>query len=155
MSSRRITDLRAELENRSQTPVPPSDTAAPQAPGPAQMFQVSFDLMRRGSHASARSGFEDLLRRYPDFDEASAAQLYIAQTYEEERRTAEADSVYSLVVTRYPRSKDAPTALYKYGVSQLRQKKNPAARSALNRVIRDYPNSTEADLARELLRTIR
>jgi tol-pal system protein YbgF len=119
------------------------------------MFQVSFDLMRRGSHSSARAGFEDLLRRYPDFDEASAAQLYIAQTYEEERRTAEADSVYGLVVTRYPRSKDAPTALYKYGVSQQRQRKTAAARTALNRVIREYPNSTEADLARELLRTIR
>jgi TolA-binding protein len=60
-----------------------------------------------------------------------------------------------VVVTRYPRSKDAPTALYKYGVSQQRQRKTAAARTTLNRVIREYPNSTEADLARELLRTIR
>ena len=157
MSSRRITDLRAELENRSQTPTPPSDSAsaAPPAPGPAQMFQLSYDLMRRGSYSAARAGFEDLLKRYPTFDEASAAQLYIAQSFEQEQRTAEADSVYGVVVTRYPRSKDAPTALYKYGVSQQRQRKTAAARAALNRVIREYPNSTEAELARELLRTIR
>lgn len=155
MSSRRITDLRAELENRSQTPVPPGDSAAPPAPGPAQMFQLSYDLLRRGSYSAARAGFEDLLKRYPSFDEASAAQLYIAQSFEQEQRTAEADSVYGVVVTRYPRSKDAPTALYKYGVSQQRQRKTAAARTALNRVIREYPNSTEAELARELLRTIR
>jgi tol-pal system protein YbgF len=155
MSSRRITDLRAELENRSQTPVPPSDSAAPPTPGPAQMFQLSYDLLRRGSYSAARAGFEDLLKRYPTFDEASAAQLYIAQSFEQEQRTAEADSVYGVVVTRYPRSKDAPTALYKYGVSQQRQRKTAAARAALNRVIREYPNSTEAELARELLRTIR
>jgi tol-pal system protein YbgF len=155
MSSRRITDLRAELENRSQTQAPPTDTGAPPAPGPAQMFQLSYDLLRRGSYSAARAGFEDLLRRYPTFDEASAAQLYIAQSFEQEQRTAEADSVYGVVVTRYPRSKDAPTALYKYGVSQQRQRKTAAARTALNRVIREYPNSTEADLARELLRTIR
>jgi TolA-binding protein len=58
MSSRRITDLRAELENRSQTPVPPGDSAAPPAPGPAQMFQLSYDLLRRGSYSAARAGFE-------------------------------------------------------------------------------------------------
>ncbi|HYC50447.1 MAG TPA: tetratricopeptide repeat protein, partial [Gemmatimonadaceae bacterium] len=80
--------------------------------------------------------------------------LYIAQSYAEEDRTAQADSVYALVVTRYPRSKDAPTALYKYGMSQLRQRRNAAARTALNRVVREYPNSTEADLARETIRTI-
>jgi tol-pal system protein YbgF len=154
MSSRRITDLRAELENRSQAPVPPSDTAAPPAPGPAQMFQLSYDLLRRRSYSAARTGFEEMLRRYPDFDEASAAVLYIAQSFEEEKRTAEADSVYSLLVTRYPRSKDAPTALYKYGMSQLRQRKNAAARAAFNRVVSQYPNSTEADLAREAIRTI-
>ena len=155
MSSRRITDLRAALEDRSQTQVAPTDTGAPPAPGPAQMFQLSYDLLRRGSYSAARSGFDELLKRYPTFEEASAAQLYVAQSFEEERRTAEADSVYGLVVTRYPRSKDAPTALYKYGVSQQRQRKIPAARAALNRVIREYPNSTEAELARELLRTLR
>ncbi|HYC50784.1 MAG TPA: hypothetical protein VEB19_06735, partial [Gemmatimonadaceae bacterium] len=64
MSSRRITDLRAELENRNQATVPPSDSAGPPAPGPAQMFQLSFDLLRRRSYSAARTGFEELLKRY-------------------------------------------------------------------------------------------
>jgi tol-pal system protein YbgF len=150
-SQKRILDLRASLEERAANAAPDS---APSAPGPAQLYQRSFDQLRRGSYGSARAGFEELLRRYPDFEEASAAQLYIAQSYAEERRTAEADSVYALVVTRYPRSRDAPTALYKYGLSQLAQGKTAAARSALQRVVREYPNSTEAELARDRLRTI-
>ena len=157
MSSKRIMELRSTMEERAQA-MTSTDTASrggPAAPGPAQLFQLSFDQLRRGSYATARAGFEELLQKYPDFDEASAAQLYIAQSYEQERRIAEADSVYGLVVRRYPRSKDAPTALYKYGLSQLGQGKTAAARAALQRVVREFPSSTEAELARDRLRTIR
>lgn len=163
LSSRRIMELRSTMEERAAaaSAPPPSDTGssaaagAPAAPGPAQLFQLSFDQMRRGSYGTARSGFEELLRRYPSFEEASAAQLYIAQSYAEERRTSEADSAYNVVVTRYPRSKDAPTALYKYGLSQLSQGRTTAARAALQRVVREYPSSTEAQLAADRLRSLR
>src|SRR5207237_6804423 len=144
------------MEERAQSICGAGDSSAtPAAPGPAQLFQLSFDQLRRGSYGTARSGFEELLRRYPDFEEASAAQLYIGQSYAEERRIAEADSVYALVVTRYPRSKDAPTALYKYGLSQLSQGKKAAARAALQRVVREFPSSTEAELAGDRLKTIK
>ena len=156
MSSKRIMELRSTMEERAQAITSPTDTAAAAAgPGPAQLFQLSFDQLRRGSYGTARAGFEELLRRYPDFEEASAAQLYIGQSFADEKRTAEADSVYALVVTKYPRSKDAPTALYKYGLSQLTQGRKAAARAALQRVVREFPQSTEAELATDRLKTIR
>jgi tol-pal system protein YbgF len=155
MSQKRILELRATMEERAQGMASSDTAAAPAPPGPAQLFQLSFDQLRRGSYGTARAGFEELLRRYPDFEEASAALLYVGQSYAEERRTAEADSVYGLVVTRFPRSKDAPTALYKYGLSQLSQGKRTAARAALQRVVREFPSSTEAELARSRLSTIR
>jgi tol-pal system protein YbgF len=155
MSSKRIMELRSTMEERAQTVAAPDSNAAPAPPGPAQLFQLSFDQLRRGSYGTARAGFEELLRRYPDFEEASAAQLYVGQSFAEERRTAEADSVYALVVTKYPRSKDAPTALYKYGLSQLSQGKRAAARAALQRVVREFPQSTEAELAGDRLKTIK
>jgi tol-pal system protein YbgF len=157
MSSKRIMELRSTMEERAQAMTSTDTTGGttPSAPGPAQLFQLSFDQLRRGSFGTARAGFEELLRRYPNFEEASAAQLYIAQSYAEERRTAEADSAYGVVVTKYPRSKDAPTALYKYGLSQLGQGKTAAARTALQRVVREFPSSTEAELARDRLRQIR
>ena len=155
MSSKRIMELRSSMEERAQTMASSDTSAAAGTPGPAQLFQISFDQLRRGSYGTARAGFEELLRRYPEFDEASAAQLYIADSFAQERRTAEADSVYGLVVRQYPRSKDAPTALYKYGLSQLAQGKTAGARAALQRVVREYPSSTEAELARDRLRNIR
>jgi len=155
MSSKRIMELRSTMEERAQAMSATDTSAAPREPGPAQLFQLSFEQLRNRSYGTARAGFDELLRRYPEFEEASKAQLYVAQSYAEERRTAEADSVYSLVVVRYPRTPDAATALYKYGLSQLAQGKTAAARSALQRVVRDYPSSTEAELARDRLRSIR
>jgi tol-pal system protein YbgF len=119
------------------------------------LFTLSFEQLRNRSYGTARAGFDELLRRYPDFEEASRAQLYVAQAYAEENRIAEADSVYSLVVRTYPKSPDAATALYKYGLSQLSQGRTAQARAALQRVIRDFPSSTEAELANDRLRTLR
>jgi len=157
-SQRRLQELRASMESRNDalTTSPPAaaDSAKPQgAPGPAQLFQIAFDQMQRGSFGVARSSFQDLLVRYPKFEEAPSAQLYIGQSFAEEKNTAAADSVYQLVVSKYPQSKAAPTALYKYALSLIAQKKNTPARAALNRIVKDYPSSDEASLARDLLRT--
>src|SRR5205085_8193290 len=133
----------------------PGDSAAPGGPGPAQLFQIAFDQMQRGSFSAARSGFQDLLTRYPNFEAVAAAQLYIGQAFAEEKNVAASDSVFQLVVSKYPKAKEAATALYKFALSQIAQKKRDPARGALNRIVKEYPNSDEASLARDLLRTIR
>jgi tol-pal system protein YbgF len=154
MSSKQIMGLRSTLEDKAQQMTSGGETASAQEPGPAQIFTQSFDLFRRGSYSAARMGFEELLRKYPDFDQASAALMYIGQTYADERppRTAESDSVYLLVVQRYPKSSDAATSLYKYAGSLERQRKTAAARQAYQRVMKEYPNSTEAELSATRLR---
>jgi len=161
-SQRRLQELRASLEERSQmaaAPVPapaPGDTSrpAPAGPGPAQLFQSSLDQLRRGSATVARGGFEELLRNYPNSDDAPEAMIYIAETYAAERNQVAADSVYGLVVQRYPKSPKAATALYKHGLSLRAAGRTTAAKAAFDRVVRDYPRSDEATLAREQLRTI-
>ncbi|HET9039254.1 MAG TPA: tetratricopeptide repeat protein [Gemmatimonadales bacterium] len=160
-SQRRLQELRASLEERSQMSaapvvVPPGDTsrAAPAGPGPAQLFQSSLDQLRRGSATVARSGFEELLRSYPGSEDAPEAMIYIAETYAAERNQVAADSVYGLVVQRYPSSPKAATALYKHALSLRAAGRTTAARAAFNRVVKDYPRSDEATLAREQLRTL-
>lgn len=158
-SQRRLQELRASMEarNEAMSAPPPGATTdttkAPAGPGPAQLFQVAFDQMQRGSFGVARTGFQDLLEKYPTFEEAPTAQLYIGQSFAEEKNVTAADSVYQLVASKYPQSKAAPTALYKYALSLIAQKKNPAARTVLSRIVKEYPNSDEASLARDLLRT--
>lgn len=161
-NERRIQEFRASLEasrDAAAQPAAPGDTTQPAAaaagPGPAQLFQIAFDQLSQGSYGAARQAFQDLLTRYPNYDDASSAQYYIGQAYEKEQNRAAADSVYQLVVSKYPKSPRAPTALYKYAQSQLAQGHRAAARAALARIVRDYPNSDESSFARDLLKTTR
>lgn len=158
-STRRLQELRGALEERAPAAAQPApgDTArttAAAAPGPGQLFQSSLDQLRRGSVGVARSGFEELLRTYPTYEDAPEAMVYIAETYAAERNQVAADSVYGLVVQRYPRSPKAATALYKRALILKSAGQNAAARAALERIVREYPRSDEAALAREQLRTL-
>lgn len=160
-SQRRLQELRASLEERNQNaamaPVPvPGDTSrpTPAGPGPAQLFQSSLDQLRRGSATVARSGFEELLRSYPNSEDAPEAMIYIAETYAAERNQVAADSVYGLVVQRYPSSPKAATALYKQALSLRAAGRTTAARAAFDRIVKEYPRSDEAALAREQLKTL-
>jgi tol-pal system protein YbgF len=163
LSQRRLQELGAQLEQRNDqmmagaapvTPGAPADSSKPAGPGPAQMFQLAYDQLRRGSYGTARAAFQDYLQRFPKADGASSAQLYIGQAYAAEGNAAAADSVYQLVVATYAKSPDAATALYKYGLSQVGQGKVAPGRAALLRVVRDYPGSPEAGLAQDRLRTL-
>jgi len=151
------------MESRAESMSAPVPTAATpdstkpagvaSGPGPAQLFQIAFDQMQRGSFGVARSGFQELVNKYPSFDAVPSAQLYIGQSFAEEKNVSAADSVYQLVAAKYPQSKAAPTALYKFALSLIAQKKTAPAKTALSRIVKDYPNSDEASLARDLLRT--
>jgi tol-pal system protein YbgF len=153
-STKSIMQVKSALEERAQSAAG-SDSSAPQQPGPNQLFSASFDNWRRGSNTAARAGFEELLRRYPDFEQASAALYYIGETWAGEKKYAQADSVFQLVVSKYPKANDASTALYKLGMSKVRQGKNAEARELLQKVMREYPRSTEYTLAEEALKTIK
>jgi tol-pal system protein YbgF len=156
-SQRRLQELRGTLEERSQAatqPVPGDSARTPAAPGPGQLFQSSLDQLRRGSVGVARSGFEELLRTYPTYEDAPEAMVYIAETYAAERNQVAADSVYGLVVQRFPKSPKAATALYKRALLLKSAGQNAAARASLERIVREYPRSDEAALAREQLRTL-
>jgi tol-pal system protein YbgF len=161
-SQRRLQELRASLEERSQGAAtsapagatPDSAQSTPPGPGPAQLFQSSLDQLRRGSTRVARSGFEQLLQQYPTSEDAPEAMIYIAATYASERNQVAADSVYGLVVQRYPASPKAATALYKQALSMREAGRVTAARAAFERIIKDYPRSDEAELARGQLRTL-
>ncbi len=164
-SQQRLLDLRRDLEEKSApppTPNPavPGDTtraaavapAAGAAPGPATLYKLAFDQMSRGSHSTARSGFQALLDQYPTSDLAPDAQYYIGETLQAEGNTSGADSVFSLVVSKYPSAPRAATALYKHGLFLQKAKRDSEARQAFQTVIDKYPRSDEASLAREQLR---
>jgi tol-pal system protein YbgF len=178
-SQSRITELRAELEQRNailqQSPPPtaplpaPANAALPPAtkptdssasasppvapPGPNQLYTMALDQLRRGSTSAARAGFSDFLVQYPQHERAGDAQYYIAETLERDGKGVDAEAAYLSVYTRFPRSEKAPTAMFKRSALLRTQGKADRSREVLDLLVRTYPRSDEAELARERLRT--
>jgi len=138
-------------------PVADSGASGPPAaagiPGPATLYGDAVSQLRRGSCGTARRGFTQFLASYPNDDDASAAQLQVAETFVCERNAQAADSVYQVVVRNYPTSRQVPTALYKRARILRDRGDTAAARPLLQRVVRDFPTSDEARLANDLLRS--
>ncbi|GJG88401.1 hypothetical protein tb265_35820 [Gemmatimonadetes bacterium T265] len=171
-SQRRLQDLRASLDARTDavapspapaTPPPParsvavaSDSPPPArlAPGAAELYRVATQQLRRGSYGTARVALTDLLRRYPDSELAPDAEYALAESYAGERNTGAADSVYNAVVTRYPESPRAATALYKRARARQDAGRRADARAIYDELLRRYPHADEATLARDAIRAM-
>jgi len=167
-SQSQLDRLRAELEegNRQQQAAPaggppvPGDTIKPTAgaptqpagPGPATLYRLAKEQLERGSHGTARAGFQELLTQYPTSDLAPDAQYYIGESLAAEGNPAAADSVFNLVVSTYPRAPRAASALYKHGLYLQKAKRDREARQVFQSVIDKYPRSDEALLARDQIR---
>jgi tol-pal system protein YbgF len=159
-SQRRIQELRAEMEARAAelaVPPPTDSTGAPVAaaapsPGPAQLYQMGQDQLRRGSVSSARAAYLQLLTQHPTSDLAPQALYGVAETWADEGNGVAADSVYALVVQRYPRSEQAPNALYKRASAFRSIGQTEQAMSIYRQIVDQYPRSDAALLAQEFLR---
>jgi tol-pal system protein YbgF len=160
-SQRRIQELRAEMEQRATelavpAPFPPADTLrqgpVAAAPGPAQLYQMGQDQLRRGSVSAARAVFTQLLDRYPQSDIAPQALYGVAGTWADENNGRAADSVYALVVERYPRSEQAPNALYKRASAARVAGQAQQATALYRQIVAQYPRSDAALLAQDYLR---
>ncbi|MCE9602005.1 MAG: tol-pal system protein YbgF [Gemmatimonadetes bacterium] len=165
-SARRIQDLRAELEadaaDRAAPVTAPKDstkppvaggTTAPAGPGPAQLYQMGQDQLRRGSWGSARGAFNEILSQFPSSDIVPDALFAIGQAFENEGNGVSADSVYALVVQRHPKSDKAPTALYKRATALRVTGQAAAAQVLYKQIVDQYPRSDAAVLAEGFLGT--
>ena len=168
--------LRSEIESRSAPPVapPPAGTVAlatsaggrptsptvvdsmpARAPGPNQLYTDGRDQLTRGSSATARIYFQELLTNYPTSDYAPDAQFWIGESFAKEKNLPAADAAYAAVVSAHPSAAKAPTALYKRAQLMLQQGNSPQAKQLLEQVIARYPRSDESELAAEQLKTLR
>jgi tol-pal system protein YbgF len=159
-SQQRLTELRTQLEARGEqigaTAAATGDTskaAAAATPSADQLFQTSLDQLRRGSPSTARSGFRELLRAYPNDSHVPDATYFIGESF----ATSQPDSAavyYNQVVRNAPTSPRAATALYKLGLLAERQKNLDEARTSYQRVVKEYPKSDEAALAKDRLKAL-
>jgi len=167
-SQSRLSEMKAALDQRAEQAEatvlarPPADTAAPGAvppagtPGPTadQMYQGAKTQLNRGAAATARRGFQELVRTYPTHELVSEALFYIAESFAVEAPDS-AVTYYTQVLSRFPRALKASTSLYKLGRLESARKNSAAARAYYDRLIKEYPRSDEVDLARDALKNLR
>jgi tol-pal system protein YbgF len=164
-SQQRLSELRSRLS--APAPAPPPDTttgggaapaATPATPagvgtGPDQMYDLTMQQYRRGSFTTARLGFREFLRLYPNDDRASDALYFVGESFAPENPDS-ASAVYQDVVKRFPNSPRAPSALYKLGLLAQQRGDKAGARTFFARVLAGYPRSDEANLARDRLQAL-
>lgn len=164
-SQQRLSELRSRIGSTpTPAPVAPVDTTGAASPpgnaapvsggaGADQMYEVSLQQYRRGSFATARLGFREFLRLYPDDDRAADALYYVGESFAPENPDS-ASAVYQAVVRSYPNSPRAPSSLYKLGLLAEQRGNKAAARTFYARVVAGYPRSDEANLARDKLQAL-
>ena len=174
-SQQRLTELRTQLEARGEqiaepaagaatsaavTPsvgggAPPAGAGPDSSAGPSadQIYQASLQQLRRGSVNTARTGFRELLRRYPQSAHAADGLYFIGESFAAESPDS-AQRYYQQVVDKYASSPRAATALYKMGLLAEQRRDAAGARTFYGRVVQSYPNSDEAALARDRLRSL-
>ncbi len=164
-SQQRLTELQTQLEARSeqlnaapQLVAPADTTGAPPAPAAnqpsaEQVYATSLQQLRRGSPATARMGFRELLRLYPTHARVPDATYFVGETFAAEAPDSAA-VYYAKVVQAFPRSPRAASSLYKLGLLAERRKDLEEARGYYARVVKDYAGSDEAALARDRLKTL-
>lgn len=159
-SQQRLTELRTQLDARSeQLGAARTDGAAGAESAPAggpsadQMYEASLGQLRKGSPGTARMGFQQFVRTYPQDPRLPDALYFIGESYAAESPDS-ASAYYGQVVSGYPKSVRAATSLYKLGLVAERRKDLEGARGFYQRVTKEYPASDEAALARDRLKSL-
>jgi tol-pal system protein YbgF len=156
-SQRRLNEMREQITRREEGGVPTGAGAASgtaPAGNPEEMYNAALAALRRGSHATARAGFEEVLRHFPQHPLASEAQFHIGESFQEAREPVRALEAYGRVLSAYPNAPKAPTALYRAGQIELERGNREQARTFFNQVVTAYPRSVEAPLARDQLQRL-
>ena len=170
-SQQRLTELRTQLEQRSEqiaaqgapAPAPAAGAPAPSAsppvpaagePSPDQLMEMGLQQLRRGSPATARTAFAEFLKAYPLHARSGDALFFTGEAWNAEQRADSAAAAYQQVVQHFPSSGHMAAALYKLGLLAVQAGKKDEARTHFNRLVASFPLSEEAALARDQLRAL-
>jgi tol-pal system protein YbgF len=130
----------------------PASSAA--AGDPDELFTAAREALDRGSFATARAGFEEFVRAFPQHARAPEALLLIGESREKAKESQPALEAYQRVVELHPNSTQAPTALLRAALLEVAAGNRSRARTMLTQLTTAYPRSPEVTQARTELRKL-
>lgn len=122
-------------------------------------FRIAELLEAKGNLSKAFDAYQTLVTRYPDtpeFDQAVAQQILIANKYLDAKRVhvlgidlipgaERAQTMYESILKSAPYTKHAAISQFNLGLSFERQGKSAEAQTAYQAVLDKYPNTSVAD----------
>ena len=152
---RQLAQLRESLRAREEA-IRTENGPSGSAPGdPEELFTAAQAALERGSLATARAGFEEVVRTAPQHPRAAEAQLGIGQTWERANEPVRALEAYGRVLELFPNSTRAPTALLRAARIEIARNNRDRARTMLQQITSAYPRSPEAAQAQQELQRLR
>jgi len=119
-----------------------------------EIYQAAKAAFDTADYDTAREGFEKLLKRYPNSQNADNAQFWIGEIYYRQKWYEKAILEYQSVIEKYPKGNKVQASLLKQGFSFFHLGDKANARLIFQELNRKYPDSNEAAIAREKLKTI-
>ena len=120
-----------------------------------EMYSKAKQAFDAGNLDAARDGFQEMLKRYPQSNNADNAQFWIGEIYYQEKWFEKAIVEYQKVIENYPKGNKVKSALLKQGYSFLNIGDKSNARIILKELIKKYPDSSEAQIANRKLSQIK
>jgi tol-pal system protein YbgF len=116
-----------------------------------QLYAQAKKELDTGAYSSARSKFQQFIKKYPTSKNADNAQFWIGESYYNEKSYKKAILEYQKVIDSYPKGNKLPAALLKQGYAFLNIGQKQNARIVWEGLIKKYPNSNEAGIAKRKL----
>jgi len=134
----------------------PAPTAAAPLPStigtsPSRMLQGAKGDYDRGDYTLAITGFDQVIRSYPDSEAAIEAYYWTGESLLYLNRNGDAITAFNQALQKGPRSQYASSAMFKRGVAQERQGDLAAARASYEQTVKQFPTSVDATLAQQRL----
>jgi tol-pal system protein YbgF len=133
----------------------PADAPAAVSLTEQEVYDQARKAFNAGKLEEARQGFEELIKQYPQSNNADNAQFWIGETYYREKWFEKAILEYQKVIEQYPEGNKVPASRLKQGLAFSNLGDNTNARLILQELIKKNPQSNEAKIAEKKLKKLK
>ena len=145
-----LTGAPSEPAAPQQQQAPPAGPQA-QAPPVDQLYQSAVRDYNGAKYDLATSEFADVVKYYPQSDQAGGASFYLGEVAYRQGLYPAAIRNYDIVLEQFPGSGKAPAAQLRKGEAELASSQREAGVTDLRALVQRYPTSPEGAQARSLL----
>jgi tol-pal system protein YbgF len=131
---------------RERADIPPAKEMAEN-----ELYAKAKQDFDSGELETARTGFQEFLKRYPKSAIADSAQFWVGEIFYRQKWYEKAILEYQKVIENYPKGNKVQASLLKQGFSFFNLGDKSNGKLILKELINKYPSSNEAKIAKQKL----